>query len=215
MNKFKLIEGAIANSRRYVIPDTHGCILTLKALIKKLNITKLDTIFFLGDYIDNGPESKAVVDYIIELKQQYKVFCLKGNHEAMYEESKLIDPYGMKDSSGVFLPKYKTFFNELHYCIELLDFYLVHASINFKAEKPFDDIKAMLWRSLKSMKNLTDKTIIRGHSKKPLPFIKEQIAKKAKVIPLDNGSHINYQLYGNLCCLELNSFELITQKSLD
>ncbi len=203
------------NGKRYAIPDIHGCYQTLVALIDRLKLNPDDQVFFLGDYIDNGPSTKEVVDFIIDLKRQHQVFCIKGNHEAVYEESKLADPYQMKDGAGRFLPKYQKFFDELHYYIELDDFYLVHASINFKAENPFDDYESMLWRSLKTMTTLSDKRIIRGHSKKPLDFIREQVTNRAMVIPLDNGNHRNYAPYGNLCCLELNSFELIVQENLD
>ena len=42
---------------------------------------------FMGDYIDRGPRSQGVVDYIFRLKNQAppgQIICLKGNHEAMF-----------------------------------------------------------------------------------------------------------------------------------
>ena len=41
----------------------------------------------MGDYIDRGPRSKGVVDYVFRLKNQAppeQIICLKGNHEAMF-----------------------------------------------------------------------------------------------------------------------------------
>jgi predicted MPP superfamily phosphohydrolase len=42
-----------------------------------------DTVVFLGDYIDRGPNSKECVDAILSLQQDVaaEVVCLCGNHE--------------------------------------------------------------------------------------------------------------------------------------
>jgi Calcineurin-like phosphoesterase. len=68
---------------RWIIPDIHGCAKTLKSLVESfLKITKEDDLYFLGDYIDRGPNSKDVIDYIMGLQEQgYRIHCLKGNHE--------------------------------------------------------------------------------------------------------------------------------------
>lgn len=42
------------------------------------------TIVFLGDYIDRGPDSRGVIDRLIEgPSAEWRWICLKGNHEAM------------------------------------------------------------------------------------------------------------------------------------
>ena len=68
---------------RWVIPDVHGCLNTLKLLIEsRLNLTKSDVIYFLGDYIDRGPDSKGVIDFIMNLQNAgYEIHCIRGNHE--------------------------------------------------------------------------------------------------------------------------------------
>lgn len=68
---------------RWVIPDIHGHLNTLKSLIEtRINLSRLDSVYFLGDYIDRGPDSKGVLDYIMNLqKENYDIHCLKGNHE--------------------------------------------------------------------------------------------------------------------------------------
>ena len=55
----------------------------MKSLVESmLKITQEDELFFLGDYIDRGPRSKEVIDYIMGLQNQgYHIHCLKGNHE--------------------------------------------------------------------------------------------------------------------------------------
>jgi serine/threonine protein phosphatase 1 len=69
----------------WAIGDIHGMLDPLTRLISKIfwfhNRTnfELDKIIFLGDYIDHGPSSKQVIDYLIDLPCD-KIF-LMGNHE--------------------------------------------------------------------------------------------------------------------------------------
>ena len=37
--------------------------------------------FFLGDYIDRGPNSRQVIDLMIARRRQRNVLFIKGNHE--------------------------------------------------------------------------------------------------------------------------------------
>lgn len=76
-----------AEERVFAIGDIHGCYKELVRLIGKIKPTKTDTLIFLGDYIDRGYDSRAVLNYIIELKNQCKVVALLGNHEAMMRDS--------------------------------------------------------------------------------------------------------------------------------
>lgn len=69
--------------RTWVIPDVHGCLLTLQMLVEDLiGLQKEDALIFLGDVIDRGPASKGVIDYIMKLKKSgIKTTVIKGNHE--------------------------------------------------------------------------------------------------------------------------------------
>ncbi len=42
-----------------------------------------DELILLGDYVDRGPDSRDVVDQIIELQSTCRVIALRGNHEIM------------------------------------------------------------------------------------------------------------------------------------
>lgn len=70
----------------FAIGDIHGCLGQLQRLLENIAIDRqLDTLVFIGDYIDRGKSSKEVVDYIIGLKSKFnKVVCLTGNHEQMF-----------------------------------------------------------------------------------------------------------------------------------
>ena len=49
--------------RKFAVGDIHGCLHLLKKLIDIIQPTNEDTIIFLGDYIDRGPDSKGVIDF--------------------------------------------------------------------------------------------------------------------------------------------------------
>ena len=71
-------------NRKIAISDIHGCCKTFKALLNKIKFNSNDELYLLGDYIDRGPDSKGVIDYIWQLqKEGYQVNCLRGNHEQM------------------------------------------------------------------------------------------------------------------------------------
>lgn len=70
--------------RKWVIPDLHGCVKTLRALIENhIQPSKADKLYFLGDYIDRNYDPKGVLDYLMHLESEgYSLFPLLGNHEA-------------------------------------------------------------------------------------------------------------------------------------
>ncbi|MGE5216259.1 MAG: metallophosphoesterase family protein [Chloroflexota bacterium] len=71
---------------RYVIGDIHGCFDELKRLVEALPIVRGDQLVFLGDYVDRGPDSNAVVSFLVSLPRfipQVEVVFLRGNHEDM------------------------------------------------------------------------------------------------------------------------------------
>lgn len=69
--------------RRFVIGDIHGCDKALRTLIECIAPEPDDELVFLGDYVDRGPDSRGVIDQIIELQSRCRVVALRGNHEIM------------------------------------------------------------------------------------------------------------------------------------
>ena len=78
--------GTSAYGRVIAIGDVHGCADELRALIQQLPLERDTLVVFLGDYIDRGPDSRGVVDTVLELEQYCEVVCLLGNHELMLRE---------------------------------------------------------------------------------------------------------------------------------
>ena len=71
-------------TRTLVIGDIHGCLVPLQHLWDAIEPTADDRIIFLGDYIDRGPDSKGVIDFILERLPQFDIACLTGNHEEKF-----------------------------------------------------------------------------------------------------------------------------------
>ena len=69
--------------RRFVIGDIHGCAKALRTLIETIAPRAEDELVFLGDYVDRGPDSRDVVDQVIDLHDRCRVVALRGNHEIM------------------------------------------------------------------------------------------------------------------------------------
>lgn len=73
----------------YAFGDIHGCLEPLQALVRRCLqevAGSSATFVFLGDYIDRGPDSKGVVEFLMDLQQRESrlhVVCLAGNHEIM------------------------------------------------------------------------------------------------------------------------------------
>ncbi len=81
----------MANSKLIVIGDVHGCAEELNTLVRKLPLDQDTSLLFLGDYVDRGPDSKGVIDTVLDLSELYSVIALRGNHEAMFQQF-LADP---------------------------------------------------------------------------------------------------------------------------
>jgi serine/threonine protein phosphatase 1 len=70
-------------TRHLAIGDIHGCITALSTLVDSVSLCDGDTIVALGDYVDRGPDSRAVLDFIIDLGETHQLIPLRGNHEIM------------------------------------------------------------------------------------------------------------------------------------
>jgi serine/threonine protein phosphatase 1 len=69
--------------RTIAVGDIHGCSKALQGLVDAISPTSEDRLIFLGDYVDRGPDSRGVIDLLIELQQVCQTVCLLGNHEIM------------------------------------------------------------------------------------------------------------------------------------
>ena len=68
----------------YAVGDIHGESGKLEDLLGRLPLRPGDRFVFLGDYVDRGPDSRGVVDRLLELERHHPCTFLLGNHESMF-----------------------------------------------------------------------------------------------------------------------------------
>ena len=223
------------NGRRFAISDIHGCYQTFKNMVEqRLELTHDDQLFLLGDYINKGPKSKKTLDYIIDLiSHGYRVYPLRGNHEQdildVDEKNPQVLKWLLRKSpdlikNGCIKRQHFLFLDSLPYYYKLPDFYLVHGGFNFKAKDPLKDKKAMIWRRMteKSSPFGDNRIILHGHRSYGIDEIKKLVESRSSIIGLDNGVNYtknnkvyDYSQMGNLCALNLDTFELIVQPNIE
>lgn len=224
--------------RIFTISDIHGCLQSFNSLLEQLQLQHDDKIFFLGDYIDRGPNSKGVIDRIMKLKANgYEVECLLGNHEyymmdARSNRSSYLQwlQWGGQQTMDSFLandlseiePMYWQFLSDLKYYREFQHYILVHAGLNFDLPNPFEGEHSLIWiRNWYediNYKWLGDRIIIHGHTPTPLTRIQDMVKFRAhfQVVNIDGGCYAKHMReMGHLCALELTSNRLYVQKNID
>jgi serine/threonine protein phosphatase 1 len=70
-------------SRTIAIGDIHGCATALKTLVQAIAPGPADTLIPLGDVIDRGPQSRQVIEQLLELRARCQLRPVLGNHEEM------------------------------------------------------------------------------------------------------------------------------------
>lgn len=108
-------------ARILAISDIHGHVDALHALLKYANYQSgKDELFFVGDYIDKGPNSEGTLK-AVELLVQEGAYAIMGNHEKC-----ALDDIAVGKKSWM---KWKTFLQSLPLYIERKPFLFVHAGI--------------------------------------------------------------------------------------
>lgn len=70
-------------TRTVAIGDIHGCDVALDTLLNELNMQKDDQLVILGDAVDRGPETRRVLDLLLEVAEFTNLAFIMGNHEEM------------------------------------------------------------------------------------------------------------------------------------
>lgn len=219
--------------RTFIIGDIHGCCNTFQRLVlDEIRIRKSDKIYCLGDYIDRGPYSKGVIDFILSLRKSgYHIHTLRGNHEQMLLNSTKNEKayaHWIRNGGDKTLESYSAhsieemeashldFFRHTQHYIRNTDFILAHAGLNFELANPFADKQSMLWiRNFPVDLNYLDgKLLIHGHTYQTSDYIKNQDFIGA--INLDGGCvYTNKEGCGSLFALDFYARNFIEVENLD
>jgi serine/threonine protein phosphatase 1 len=209
----------------YVIGDIHGCAEELGVLLDELAPRSTDTVVCLGDYIDRGPDAKAVIERLLALQMSGpRCVFLKGNHEDMFLAyagqhghfgdafrfnggDATLESYGLGDLSGAELwealpPEHRAFFQSLQLTFRWQDFLCVHAGLDPRRPLGDQDEEDLLWIRHEWIQppHPFGCTVIFGHTPMRQPFLQWPYK-----IGIDTGL-----VYGNrLTCLVLPELEFV------
>jgi serine/threonine protein phosphatase 1 len=230
MNHANMTDTKPAAEQKFVaIGDIHGCLSPLQTLLDKLAPNSDETLVFLGDYIDRGPDSKGVIDYLLVLKETHPCVFLMGNHEFMMLEyldfgreegwamnggKSTLASYMLHDE--IHIPEsHIDFLHNLVYYYDTEKYFFVHGGLkptrsiveNLKLLSPMD----FVWeRDHLNPHHLFyedyawEKTVVCGHTPRPEPILKD------KLISIDTGCVYNYSPeLGRLTAIRLPSLEIV------
>ena len=139
------------SSRTIAIGDIHGCSGALAAIVEAIQPAAEDTLVLLGDYVDRGPDSRGVLDFVLELEGRCRVVPLLGNHELMLldalENPQVIGPWlecggnaTVQSYDGRLSnipPEHLSFIRRCKRYYEIATHFFVHA--NYAADVPLDE----------------------------------------------------------------------------
>jgi len=153
----------VAQTRTIAIGDIHGCGMALEAILDTIDLMPEDTLVILGDAIDRGPVSRAVIEQLLVVGERCRLVPILGNHEQMLLDAidgrvplqdwlvhggaETLDSYG-KDAVLAALPDtHVDFVRSWGDYYETDDHFFAHA--NYLAEIPLANQpwEAMRWRS--------------------------------------------------------------------
>ena len=151
-------------ARVIAIGDIHGCARAFETLLEVIKPTGEDLVVPLGDYVDRGPDSRGVIDRLLELERQTSVRPLLGNHEEMmldvlegreaadfwlrYGGVQTLDSYGFAGDYSAIPNSHIDF---LHRCLDYYEtdeHFFVHANYHHQVPLAETDSELLRWRSL-------------------------------------------------------------------
>lgn len=200
--------------RIFAVGDIHGCHVKLTVLMERLPIDPAaDFLIFLGDYINRGPASRQVIEFLLELKKKVRnIVFLMGNHEhSLLEYARsghpddlrvlrplgveaTLESYGNSSMRSIrnldFLPDdHKIFLGQLERCYRLGKYLFIHAGTI-----PGEDVQACSLDRLLTVRDTflscagtANEIVVFGHTPFATPLV------TCDKIGIDTGA-----VYGNL-----------------
>ena len=197
----------------FAIGDIHGCLPPLRGLIAR--IPEDETLVFLGDYIDRGPESREVISYLIRLSKTRPCHFLRGNHEQMLLKAvtnvhhtanwvfnggkETLSSYGISLSQwkstadrGALLGAHLHFFNSMPFFLETDTTIFVHAGVDVTVpDMSAQDPDTLMWireRFFRKPKSWKGKPIVFGHTPTTsMNLPKGKILNTPPLVGIDTG----------------------------
>lgn len=171
-------------ARTIAIGDIHGCLVALETLLDAVAPEPDDVVITLGDYIDRGPDSRGVIDRLIQLGDECRVISLLGNHEEMLLKGldapgllrvwlelggqETVESYGGWDD--LVPERHRAFLDCCRTLYESGTHIFVHA--NYLPDRPMVGLsrEILLWTFLDpatARPHVSGKTVVVGHTSQP------------------------------------------------
>ena len=215
---------------RYASTDLHGCLATFRHLLEHtLQLQPTDELYLLGDYVNKGPDSRGVLDYLMALPARgYQVHCLRGNHDqelldaaqgrphltwaAAADRQQTLASFGVARPEDI-PDRYLSWLEELPYQLDIPGFALVHAGYDFRL--PPGQMRRD-WHTMLNTKDfvfdaarLHGRRLLHGHVPTPAAEVQRRVQARAGAIGLDTGCvYCHKPELAHLAALNLDTFEL-------
>ena len=170
--------------RIIAIGDVHGCAAALRAILDRVAPRPQDTIVTLGDYVDRGPDSRGVLDLLIELGGRCQLVPILGNHDEVMRDAlrgaepldhflrmggdATLDSYGPGRTLDLVPPAHRDFLEGCRDHHETARHLFLHASYDPEwslADQPDGTIRwSKVSKSRHPGRHRSGKTAIVGHS---------------------------------------------------
>lgn len=216
--------------RLYAIGDVHGCLDALTEVHRDIEADlaarPVDDwrVIHLGDYVDRGPDSRGVIDFLLGRADEQRMIFLRGNHDQMFVGGMVGDrqlsqvwlnnggvetllSYGLdlmdfmeglrsgNPLQGSVPDAHRAFLDNLQQSVAFGDYYFVHAGIDPKLPLADQSVEAQLWIRDEFLASGAEYEAVVVHGHTPEP----QVALAPNRIGIDTGA-----VYGGaLCCLVL------------
>ena len=154
----------IVTGRLIAIGDIHGCLTALNRLLDAIDPQPDDTFVLLGDYLDRGPDSRGVIDRILQLGEESRMHAILGNHEEMllavldgsmsphfwirHGGTATLDSYGFAGDLNVIPPRHIEFVRSCPALIETESYFFTHGNYDAEIALTDQDPAMLRWTSL-------------------------------------------------------------------
>jgi serine/threonine protein phosphatase 1 len=150
--------------RIIAIGDIHGCARALEALLQTIQPTANDLVIPLGDVVDRGPDSKQVVEILLQLRNACQLRPVLGNHEEMLLSvlvrnqpphtwiqcggTSTLDSYGFDGDLRVIPDEHVEFLKSFENAVETETHFFVHGNYNPEVPVAEQLPRILRWTSL-------------------------------------------------------------------
>ena len=187
---------------------------------------------FIGDYIDRGPDSRAVVDLMLQFSKEHPSVMLRGNHEQMMLDAQqngdvqlwvmnggntTLKSYGAIYNKLELPSQHFHFYRNTYLYYNTPDYFFVHAGLppdvtveEAIENEEFDDTFLWTRSHIRSSNTAWEKTVVFGHTP-----ISDPVYDPPK-IAIDTGCVFgNLPGMGTLTAVLLPEGEFIQQQCID